>query len=226
MRALHEIGADEAALQEFLLNQDGEIPNGPEGDALEAYMANLADERDEKLRRICGLIRNLEADASSCEAQATVIEKEAQFVKAAGKAAENAAHRLKARVKRYFEEHGIQKLELSALFKPRIQANSQAPLLVPVAWEKDPASAPESFHKKTIELDRAGVGLVIKLGSMNGHDRLCPKCGGFADVVDREAVIDDVKTEIPTAVCMECKWEGKPDETARFGPKGTHLRLR
>lgn len=226
MRTLYEIGQAETELQYWLIQNGGEIPEGLEGNALEAYMADLADERDEKLRRICGLIRNLEADASCCEAQAAVIEREVQFVKAAGKAAENAAQKLKARVKRYFEEHRIQKLDLSAIFKPRIQGNSQAPLLLPAAWESDPASAPESFHKKMIELDRTGVGLAIKGGAANGHDRLCPKCGDFADVIDREQVVDEVKTEIPTAICLTCKWEGKPDETARFGPKGTHLRLR
>src|SRR5262245_7170835 len=112
MRPLYEIGLDLSALAEMLLNLDGEFTDDETGQALEAYFDHLTDERDEKIRRICCLIASLQASAEACKLEAARINR----LRVAN---ENLADRLKGRLKQFFEDHQITKIDLGA-FKPRI----------------------------------------------------------------------------------------------------------
>lgn len=210
MRKLYEIGADLEALSEMMTDLDGEIPEGEIGAAIEEWFDRLGEERDEKIRRYCALIEMMIFSAEAC----------AEEVRRLGKlkrANENGALQLKDRLKQFFEQHGIQKLDLGT-FRPRIQVNGSAPLIVPQPWATEPASAPEAFHKVAIELNTQAVREAL---AEAGAD-LCPECG------DRVARINgDPATDAVLLVqCRSCDWTGEPHETAHIGERGTHLRLR
>jgi hypothetical protein len=217
MRNLYEIGAAESDLQNLLLGIGGEISDDEVGQELERYMADLEEERDGKLRRICGLISNFEIDAEASKAQAAAIEAEIKDLKRAAQVAENAAERLKNRVKAYFKEHDIKKLDLG-IFKPNVRTNPTAPVLAKI-WEDDPRKAPAHFQK--VSLDKAGIGIALKI--LGTDIQLCPKCGEVADITDH--CPESGSQETPTASC-KCGFIGDPSDTVRFGPKGDHLRLR
>lgn len=149
-RSLYEISAELSAIEDALLESAGEA------DAqLEAWFDAIGAERDEKVKGYCQLITNLEADADACE-------DEAERLTRMGTVAHNAAERLKRRLKMFFETHGITKLDL-VTFKPRIQANGGAlPLIVPAEWEAEPASAPEAFQRRVIQLDKEAIREAIR----------------------------------------------------------------
>ncbi len=155
MRSLFEIGDDLSALEELLTDLDGEIPEGEIGTAIEEWFDALGEERDNKIRNYCALIEMMMLSADACEEEARRLTK-------LKRANENGAQRLKDRLKTFFEQHGIQKLDLG-IFKPRIQANGGIlPLIVPQGWERDPAEAPEVFQRRVIQLDRDAVREAIR----------------------------------------------------------------
>lgn len=146
MRPLHLISSDLMALGAALTDLDGEIPDGAVGEALENWFNGLTEERDAKVGNYCALITHLEAEADYAEA-------ESKRIAAIAKAHRNAVDRLKGRLKFFFEQHDIKKLDLG-VFKPRVQANGGAlPLIVPEEWRVFPENAPERFHKIKIELN-------------------------------------------------------------------------
>lgn len=149
-RSLYEISAELSAIEDALLESAGEA------DAqLEAWFDAIGAERDEKVKGYCQLIANLEADAESCQA-------EANRLRDMSLTNERATRRLKDRLKTFFEIHGITKFDL-VTFKPRIQANGGAvPLIVPAEWEAEPASAPEAFQRRVIQLDKEAIREAIR----------------------------------------------------------------
>lgn len=219
MRSLYEIGEDLSALEELLTDTEGEIPEGEIGAAIEEWFDQLGEERDEKIRRCCGLIEMMQLNATVCD-------EESRRLARLKRANENGAKRLKDRLKEFFEAHRIKKLDLG-IFKPRIQINSSAPLILPPQWQSEPASAPESFHKVTIELNT----LAIK-EALGGGMELCPKCGeGILRVNGHPALVADApetidSDAIPIALCESCHWAGEPTDTVRLGERGSHLRIR
>lgn len=46
----------------------------------------------------------------------------------------------------------------------RVKNGGQAPLITPKEWEKEPASAPEEFHRKRIELDKLAIRAKLEAG--------------------------------------------------------------
>lgn len=210
MRSLYEIGDDLSALEEMLTDLDGEIPEDEIGVAIEEWFDALGEERNQKIRAYCALIQMMGFNADACDEEARRLTK-------LKRANENGAKRLKDRLKQFFEAHNIQKLDLG-IFKPRIQVNGSAPLIVPQGWATEPASAPEAFHKMTVELNTPAIREALALA---GAD-LCPKCGDGIIHLDG----DPTANALPVTLCETCHWAGEPHETARIGERGTHLRLR
>jgi hypothetical protein len=219
VRKLYQIGDDLSALEELLTDIDGEIPEGEIGTAIEEWFDAIGHERDNKIRNYCALIEMMGFNADACEEEARRLGK-------LKRANENGARRLKERLQAFFEQHGIQKLDLGA-FRPRIQANGgQAPLIVPQTWATEPASAPEAFHKITVELNTPAIREALTEGR-----ELCPECGESVVHVNSYPPYD--KNEplahsdaIPIVLCEICHWAGEPHETARIGERGRHLKLR
>jgi hypothetical protein len=147
MRSLFSISADLLALEEMLSETGGEITDDEAGVALDKFFDELGEERDAKIDNYAALIRQFEAKAEARQAEAYRLQQLAATDA-------NNAKRLKARLQAFFELHGIKKLE-TARFKLSVQANGgKAPLIVPEQWEREPASAPERYHKVTVSLDR------------------------------------------------------------------------
>jgi hypothetical protein len=125
-RSLFDISAELRYIEDALEANEGEIT--PE---LEAWFADLADERDTKINNYCWLIDELQNHAKFLREEA------ARFNEWA-KANENKATRLKDRLLEFFQAHGLQKM-VTPHFKPRIQANGGlAPLLLSVLPEELP----------------------------------------------------------------------------------------
>jgi len=210
MRSLHEIGADLEEVEALLTNIDGEIPDGEIGAKIEAYFANLLDERDEKIRRICGLIEMLGLGADDC---AEVIRRITRLKRAN----ENGAERLKGRLKIFFEDHGIEKLNLG-IFKPRIQPNGSArKLIYPEAWDEDAASAPEVFHKPVITLDTKALRETVE-----GFYARAEKATAAAKTDQEQREL--FKAWIEADEEERATWELVKD--CSIAPRGNHLRLR
>lgn len=117
-RRLHEITADMLALEELLLESGGEFT--PE---VEALIAEMEGNLEAKATGYASLIREWEADAKKWKA-------EADRCAAHRKARENAAERLKERLRTELERMGRSEVE-AGLFKIAVQGNPvQARVLV------------------------------------------------------------------------------------------------
>lgn len=155
MPTLYEIGAEMAALNELLAETGGEITDAEAEAAIDMWLAENQTALERKVDGYCALIANFEAGAEIAEA-------EEKYFKGLAQSRRNNARRLKERLKCFFESHGIKKLQ-TARFTPRVQANGGAlPLIVPEAWEREPASAPEQFHKIVIALDKEAIREAVR----------------------------------------------------------------
>lgn len=151
-RSLYEISEDLSSLKDALLESGGEAD-----EQLEAWFDRIGEERNRKVVDYCKLIASLEAGAEMCDAEITRLN-------VLRSAQENTAKRLKERLKVFFEAQGLTKLQLG-IFSPRIQANGgKAPLIVPEAWEKEPAAAPEAYQRRVIQLDKESIRADLEAG--------------------------------------------------------------
>jgi Gp157 protein len=203
MRSLYEIGEDLHALEEMLTDTEGEIPEGEIGAAIEEWFDQLGEERDEKIRRMCALIEMMRFSAEACDEEARRLAK-------LRRASENGAERLKERLKKFFEEHKIQKLDLR-IFKPRIQINGGfLPLIYPQEWELVPANAPERFHRRVVLLDKEAMRAEA--------EQVADEIRKLKDKLAREEMATD-----------EYEWaleELLNSSPVQPGERATHLRLR
>lgn len=155
MPTLYELSQDLLALEALLTETGGEITDDDAGAALERWFDELGERRDAKIDGYCALIREFEARAEARELEAK------RLMALAGSDGNN-AKRLKARLKAFFEAQGIKKLE-TARFRLSVQGNGGAlPLIVPEAWEREPASAPEGFQRRVIQLDKEAIKTAIQ----------------------------------------------------------------
>lgn len=172
MPTLYELSQDLLALEALLTETGGEITD--DDAALEVWFDELGEQRDAKIDGYCALIREFEARAEARELEAK------RLMALAGSDTNN-AKRLKARLKGFFEAQGIKKLE-TARFRLSVQANGGAlPVIVPEGWEKEPASAPEAFQRRVIQLDKEAIREAIRnddethgasLGERGNHLRI------------------------------------------------------
>jgi hypothetical protein len=143
MPTLYDISTALRELEAKLLDNAGEIPD----EAFEACLDAAADQRDQKLDGYCALIRELEERANARSNEANRLQQLAA-------ADQQAAERLRSRLKWFFERHQLPKVE-TMHFRISLQNNGGVlPLHIPQAWETEPASAPEVFHRRSIQLDR------------------------------------------------------------------------
>ncbi len=168
MRSLFEIGDDLFALGEMLEEVGGEITEDEAGEALERWFEQLGAERDKKIDGYCLLIRQFEAASEAREL-------EAKRLMALAGADGNNARRLKDRLKRFFDAQGIAKLE-TPRFKLSIQKNGgKAPLVVPQAWEQEPAAAPEAYQRRVIQLDKEAIREALEAGEQVDGCEIAPR---------------------------------------------------
>lgn len=157
MRSLFDISTDLSALGEILAETGGEFTEDEIGQALERWFDELGTERDQKIDNYCALIREFEERAVARETEVT------RLIALAG-SDNNNAERLRRRLKLFFEIQGITRLE-TPRFRVSVQKNGgKAHLSVPEEWERNPASAPEQFHRRKIELDKDAIRTALEDG--------------------------------------------------------------
>lgn len=174
MPTLFQIADEIGALHDLLTECGGELADDQAEAAIDQWLAETDADLFKKVDGYCGLIREFEARSEAREI-------EAKRLMALAGADGNQAKRLKARLKDFLEICGLSKLQTEH-FKLAIQANGGAlPLIVPPQWEAEPASAPESFHKIEVKLDRDAIREAIRndeethgacLGERGNHLRI------------------------------------------------------
>jgi hypothetical protein len=154
-RTLYEIGENMIALVGLLMETGGDVTDQEAENAIDQWLAETQSDLENKADSICCLIREFEARAEARE-------QEAKRLLALAATDTNQAKRLKERLKRFFDQHEIKKLETDR-FKLWIQANGGAvPLIIPDQWEREPASAPEAFQRRVIQLDKEAIREAIR----------------------------------------------------------------
>ncbi|HEX5081191.1 MAG TPA: siphovirus Gp157 family protein [Blastocatellia bacterium] len=147
MPTLFQIVGEIGALHDLLTETGGELPNAEAEAAIDQWLAETNLALDTKVNSICWLIREFEG-------RADVREQAAKALLAIAATDANEAKRLKARLKLFLEMCGLEKFQTEH-FKLNIQANGgKEPLVYPEGWDRDPASAPERYHKTVIALDK------------------------------------------------------------------------
>jgi hypothetical protein len=154
---LYEIGKELEALAARLSEAGGEITDDEAGVALEEWFAQLGEQRDQKIDNYAALIREFEARAEMREA-------EAKRLLALAATDNNNAQRLKARLQVFFADQGITKLETNRFRLSMHKNGGKAPLIVPEEWEREPARAPEAFHRLVIQLNKEEIRGVLEAG--------------------------------------------------------------
>jgi hypothetical protein len=204
MRTLYEIGSDLSEIEQMLTDTEGEIPEGEIGAAIEKWFDSLTNERDEKVRRMCGLIEMMKFNAEACD-------EEARRLGRLKRANENGAERLKERLKEFFQAHNIKKLDLK-IFKPHIRTNGgQVPLIYPKEWETVPANAPERFHRPVILLNTESMRVEAEQAASELSALEARATNGDIPMEQYERELAEIDSAFPDV---------------RLGERGCHLRLR
>lgn len=203
MRTLFQISDDLFALEAILAEVGGEITDDEAGAALEKFFDELGAERDAKIDNYCALIRELEARAEAREAEAK------RLTALAGSDA-NSAKRLKNRLLVFFEIQEISKLD-TARFRVAVQKNGGAlPLIFPEEWEREPARAPERYHKQTIALNKT----------------LLREDAEFTQSEIKKLKADVEAGKITPEQAANMLHVAEFTNKVRLGERGTHLRIR
>jgi Gp157 protein len=205
----NSISNDLSALEAILLGQDGEITDDEAGQAIEAWLNQVNLEVEDKVEGLCVLMSEFHAAAEARE-------HEAQRIAALATTDRNAAERIKRRIKNFFDIHKIKKLD-TPRYRLWIQGNGgKAPLTVPEQWEREPASAPEQFQRRKIELDKDAIRSALT--------EFAEKANAVVSTVEDE-------DERPIALQNWLKSEQaqvmqKPIQGCAIGDRGTSLRVK
>lgn len=156
---LIDLSAQEQQLLEALthISPEGEtISEEEQARIIEAYIVADGAFKD-KLDRYCWLIEAFSARADFRHTQA------ARFVTLA-RLDESVATKMTNRIKAVMASRAEKQIETEN-FRVRIIGNGgKAPLIVPEEWRRNPASAPERFHRRRIELDLTVLRAAIEAG--------------------------------------------------------------
>lgn len=155
MPTLYEIGADIAALNELLFEMDGDVTDADAEAAIDTWLQENDYALETKLDTYCALIHEREAIAEARN-------QEARRLLALAQIDTNQTTRMRERLKRFFDLYAIGKVE-TPRFKLTLAKNGgKAPLLIRDEWRRDPASAPEQFHKHSITLDTDAIRTALE----------------------------------------------------------------
>lgn len=203
MPTLWRISDELFALAEAMQQAGGEITDDEAGAILEEWFENLNADLDEKIDHYCALISQLESFAMARE-------NEAKRLTALVASDSNLAKRLRNRLKIFCELHGIKKLD-TPRFRISIQVNgSKEPLIFPETWEREPASAPEQYHKTFIALDKDA----IRKDAEEAEEAIAKLSDALA------------AKEITATEYNELLRRTEAAHVVRLGERGSHLRIR
>lgn len=149
---LFEIGEELEEIAEALRDAEGVVDDGP----LEAWFDSVMNARDEKLDRYCGLIKSLEG-------MTAIREEEIKRLQALVKGDQATVKRLKDRLRIFVDGQGG-KVETSLHKLSVVKNGGKVPVLYPGEWAEDPTQAPESYHRRTIQLDVEAIRESLEAG--------------------------------------------------------------
>jgi hypothetical protein len=139
MRTLHAIGEDLEALDAVLAEMGGDVSDAEAETAVDAWLAELGQERDAKLDRYAAYIADLEA-------RAKVKREEAKRLAERSAAEEARVKMLKTRLMWFFAEHGLRKLD-TPLCSFTVCANGGS---LPVRLLVDAAALPAGYRDEVV----------------------------------------------------------------------------
>lgn len=168
MPTLYEIGGNLTALHDLLIECDGEITDAEAEAAIDGWLAEMQTALETKVDNYCALIREYESRADARELEAK------RLMVGAG-AYNNNAKRLKGRLKGFLELHGIARLETERFLLSVQRNGGKAPLVVPERWEQEPASAPEAWQRRVIQLDKEAIREALEAGEQVDGCEIAPR---------------------------------------------------
>ena len=167
-RTLYAITADLIALDDILTESGGDITDEAAERAVDSWLESLGNERDEKLDGYCGLIREIE---SRCEARKV----EATRLSALARADDNAAKRLKDRMKLMMELTRTAKIETTH-FKIGVCANGgKQPIELRPEYLANPTLLPPAFQHVEIRPDTDAIREGLEAGEAMIFAELKPR---------------------------------------------------
>lgn len=147
---LFEIGEDFKALYNLLADTEGDISDEEVERTIEEWFNEINVNQNKKINGYCQIIKNLEGVARLREDEANRLLKSRLVLK-------NKVAKMKERLLLYFTTQGIDKVVTDLNTVTVVKNGGQAALAYPELWDTDPASAPERFHKKVIQIDTASI---------------------------------------------------------------------
>lgn len=166
-KSLWEIGADMRALEETIIEADGDISDEETEKIIDGWFAEIGAERDLKLDNYAAFIKMLEA-------RAAVRKAEAQRIMALAAPDENLAARLKARLKEFFENHvgDGEKID-TARFKISLVNNGGAlPVILDEQIVAHPEEIPEGYRRVVFQADLNAIREALNNGEELDFARL------------------------------------------------------
>lgn len=163
MSTLFEIGADTQALNDLLVELEGDISDPAVAEAIDGWLNETSTALDKKLDGYGALIREREAKAAARKA-------EAQRLLDLAKTDENTVKRLKERLQFFFDANGITKQE-TARFKFSVVANGgKLPLIINEGLA--PEDVAEGWQKQVISFDNEAIREALEAGNELSFARL------------------------------------------------------
>jgi hypothetical protein len=161
---LLEIGADCQALQALIEDlEDGILTPDAEA-ALDQWFAELGKARDAKLDGYAALIRSLELRAAVRKEERDRLTKRIDVDT-------NAAGRLKARLKEFFELQGLTKVETDRYRLSLVKNGGKVPLQMDV----EPEQLPARLTRVRVEPDTEAIRAELEAGQAVPGCRLLPR---------------------------------------------------
>ena len=154
-RTLYDIGDDLETIEALLLEVGGDVTNEQAEAAIDEWLQESQGELKWKVDRYVGLIRELQARADARNEEAERLHDRSTVDR-------NAADRLKARLKEFFERHDIKKLETDH-FNVSVAKNGGK---TPIQWMEwlDPHTLPDEFQLRVIDVDKEAVRAALEAG--------------------------------------------------------------
>lgn len=149
-RTLFNISDDLLALENLLIESEGEVTDNDAESAIDQWFAELGDARDSKLEAYAFLIRAIESDAEAVKA-------EADRLKSRQKALENRASRLKERLEVFFQIHSIEKIDTTHFTFAMQKPGGKPKVGIAQQYLDAPEELPEGLRRVKFEPDLVAI---------------------------------------------------------------------
>lgn len=166
MSTLYAIREDLEAIASMLAEVGGDVTDADAEAAIDAWLTETTEARDEKLDRYCALIREMEERAESRKA-------EAERLDALATTDSNAAKRLKARLQWFLEDQGLEKVETPRFRLSLVNNGGKLPLQILCSPESLPA--PYRVEVTTVKANQDAIREALEKGEALEFAMLGPR---------------------------------------------------